>query len=176
MGLCAHCKKMESAQHVLLVCRACVLDRKTLIGGAEDSFHCRNPAWKGTVSHLWPTVESCDKKGFNTADFFFLFPIFQVPDSHSCPGGGGNAPLSSFETKTKNPPPLPRGQSQKCCQSELPAFIWTVSSCFQRSTVFLRFCGSINRNKLTQSSGLDLLKSCKLCSALVSLSADSVSY
>lgn len=100
---------MESAQHVLLVCRACVLDRKTLIGGAEDSFYCRNPAWKGTVSNLWPTVESCDKKGFNTADFFFffLFPIFQVPDSHSCPGGGGNAPLSSFETKTKKPPPSP---------------------------------------------------------------------
>lgn len=71
MGLCAHCKKMESAQHVLLVCRACVLDRKALIGGAEDSFYCRNPGWKGTVSNLWPTVESCDKKGFNTAESFF---------------------------------------------------------------------------------------------------------
>lgn len=73
MGLCAHCKKMESVQHVLLECRACVLDRKALIGGAEDSFYSRNPVWKGTVSSLWPTVQSCDKKGFNTAEIFFFY-------------------------------------------------------------------------------------------------------
>lgn len=68
MGLCAHCKKMESAQHVLLVCRACVLDRKTL------KIHSTVETLLGkALSHIYgQLLKVVIRKGSILQIFFFI--------------------------------------------------------------------------------------------------------